>query len=144
MKRPAVVLAALLALCVTVAACSNTPQDMTVHGTVTLRSVNGVPPADAYSGYGGVSEINLQLEITADDGYGNYQGQPWNQAEAQMTLESSTAKVITYTFTAQIPDDAQLYQISALCCMETVQGQDFTLQEMQQGVALCYGDGCAL
>ena len=136
------------------AACSAAPQDMTVHGTVTLTPLNGVPPAQAYPdvqanltppspGPDGITYVPpLQVNITADDGPGNYSGQPWNEAETDMTLKSSTAKVIVYTFTAQVPDDAYEYQVFLPCCTQTLEGQDFTLEEMQQGVALCIGDGC--
>ena len=133
----AAVFAALSLLAV--AACSTAPQDMTVHGTVTLRPLNGVPPAQAY---GSCCGIVTQVNITADDGPGNYAGQPWNEAETDMTLKSSTAKVMVWTFMAQVPDDASWYQISLPCCTQTLEGQDFTLEEMQQGVALCIGDGC--
>ena len=138
MNRRVVLAAALLTLPLTLAACS-APQDITVHGTVELTSVNGVPPAQAYDSCCG---IVTQVNITADDGPGNYSGQPWNEADTDMTLKSSTAKVITWTFTAQVPDDAGMYQISLPCCTQTLQGQDFTLEEMQQGPSVCIGDGC--
>ncbi len=82
------------------------------------------------------------MNITADDGPGNYGGRPWREVVTDMTLRSATAKVITYTFTAQVPDDALTYQIDLLCCTQALQGQDFTLQEMQAGPAICIGDGC--
>ena len=59
-----------------------------------------------------------------------------------MTLKSSTGKVMVYTFTAQVPGDAAMYQIELPCCTQTPEGQDFTLQELQQGPAMCIGDGC--
>jgi hypothetical protein len=140
--RPALLLAAPLALCFLLAGCDTTPATMTVHGTVTLTSLNGVPPLQAYGGYGTPGDINPQVNIVADDGPGNYAGKPWNQAVTDMTLKSATAKVITFTFTAQVPGDAVLYQISAVCCTESLTGQDFTFEEMQAGPALCFGDGC--
>ena len=141
MRRTTFLVAAVFtALSLTaLAACSTAPQDMTVHGMVTLRPLNGIPPAQAY---GSCCGIVTQVNITADDGPGNYAGQPWNEAETDMTLKSSTAKVMVWTFTAQVPDDASWYQISLPCCTQTLEGQDFTLEEMQQGVALCIGDGC--
>ena len=152
--RHVLLLAALLALGFTLSACSTTPQDMTVHGTVTLTSVNGTPPAQAYPdvqanltppppGPDGITYIPpLQVNITADDGPGNYSGDPWREVETDMTLKSRTAKVIVYTFTAQVPDDAYEYQIEAVCCTQALEGQSFSLQEMQQGPAVCAGDGC--
>jgi hypothetical protein len=153
-NRPVLLLAAPLALFLILAACSTTPGTFTVHGTVTLTSVNGVPPAEAFPDVqanlappspgpdGIVYDPPLQVNITADDGPGNYSGQPWREVVTDMTLKSSSAKVITYTFTAQVPDDAVLYQIEAVCCTQSLQGQSFTLQEMQQGPAVCAGDGC--
>ena len=142
LPRAALILAALLTLPLTLAACSTAPQDMTVHGTVTLTPLNGVPPAQAYDEYATPGDIGLQVNITADDGPGNYSGQPWNETVTDMTLKSATAKVMVYTFTAQVPGDAYDYQISLPCCTQTLQGQDFTLQEIQQGPAVCVGDGC--
>ena len=150
-RYPAALLLAAVftALCLTLSACSTTPQDMTVHGTVTLTTgVNGVPPLEAFAGYDAtLADIPSQVTITADDGPGNYQGQPWNQVTTDMTLKSATAKVIVYTFTAQVPDDADMYQITAVCCErdssgQDYGGQDFTLQEMQQGPAVCAGAAC--
>ncbi len=154
MNRAALFLAAIFALCLTLAACTATPQDMTVHGTVTLMSLNGVPPAQAYPGIqadlttpapgaDGITYIPPQeVNIVADDGPGNYGGQPWREVVTDMTLKSATAKVIVYTFTAQVPDDALSYQITAVCCTQAIDGQGFTLQEMQAGPAVCIGDGC--
>ena len=97
------------------AACSTTPQDMTIHGTVTLTSLNGVLPAQAYPdvqanltppspGPDGITYVPpLQVNITADDGPGNYAGQPWNEADTDMTLKSSPAKMIVWTCTARYP-----------------------------------------
>ena len=144
-SRPALsLLAAALALTtLTLSSCSSSPQDMTVHGTMTLYPVNGVPPLEAFAGYEAtLADINPSLTITADDGPGNYSGQPWNQVTADMTLKSATAKRIVYTFTAQVPDDAGMYQIDAPCCDQTMQGGTFTLEEMQQGPAVCAGDAC--
>jgi hypothetical protein len=153
-KRAALLLAAPLALFPLLTACSATPSDMTVHGTVTFTSVNGVPPAQAYPdvqanltppppGPDGITYVPpLQVNITADDGPGNYSGQPWSQTETDMTLKSATAKVITYTFTAQVPDDAYEYQIDTVCCTQAIGGDDFSLQDMQAGPALCFGGGC--
>ena len=153
--RRALLLAAIFAVSpLTLSSCSTTPQDMTVHGTVTLTSLNGVPPARAFPDVqanltppppgpdGIVYNPPLEVTITADDGPGNYSGQPWNQVVTNMTLKSATAKVIVYTFTAQVPDDAELYQITAACCTQSLQGDNFTLAEMQQGPAVCAGDGC--
>lgn len=154
LSRAALLLAAPFALSLTLAACSTTPANMTVHGTVTLYSVNGVPPAQAYPdvqanlspatpGPDGITYIPpLQVNITADDGPGNYSGQPWREVETDMTLKSATAKVITYTFTAQVPDDAQMYQIDLLCCTQSLEGDSFTLEQMQAGPAVCAGDSC--
>ena len=103
MNRAALFAAACIAISVPLAACSTAPQDMTVHGTVTLRPLNGIPPAQAY---GSCCGIVTQVNITADDGPGNYSGQPWNETVTDMTLKSSTAKVMIWTFTAQVPDDA--------------------------------------
>lgn len=142
--RAAFLLAAVFtALSLTLAACSTTPRDMTVNGTVTLYSLNGVPPLQAYAGYDAtLADMNPGVTITADDGPGNYSGEPWNEVTTDMTLKSATAKMIVYTFTAQVPDDAQLYQVDALCCDQTLQGGTFSLEEMQQGPAVCAGDAC--
>ncbi len=139
MNRPALLLAAAAVLCFLLSACSNVPQDMTVSGTVKLTALNGAPPAQAY---GSCCGIDTQVNITADDAPGNYQGQPWNEAVTGMTLTSSAPGVMTYAFTAQVPDDAGTYQISLPCCTQALEGQDFTLQQMQAGPAVCIGDGC--
>ena len=139
MIRHAFLLAALLALPLTLAACSATPRPVTVHGTVTLTPLNGIPPAQAYDSCCG---IPAEVNITADDGPGNYSGQPWHEVVTNMTLKSSTANRTVYTFTAQVPGDAYDYQIQLPCCTQTAEGQDFTLQELQQGPAVCIGDGC--
>ena len=86
MNRPALLLAAPVALCFLLSACSTAPQDMTVSGTIKLTTLNGVPPAQAYDSCCG---IVTQVNITADDGPGNYQGQPWNETVTDMTLTSS-------------------------------------------------------
>ncbi len=138
MIRHAFLLAALLALPLTLAACSST-HPMTIRGTVTLTPLNGIPPAQAYDSCCG---IPTEVNITADDGPGNYSGQPWHEAVTDMTLKSSTAKTLVYTFTAQVPDGAYDYQIELPCCTQAPEGQDFTLQELQQGPAVCIGDGC--
>ena len=152
LPRPA--LAALFTLPLILAACSTAPQDMTVHGTVTLTPLNGVPPAQAYPdvqanltppppGPDGTTYIPpLQVNITADDGPGNYSGQPWREVVTDMTLKSATAKVIVYTFTAQVPDDALEYKIETVCCTQSLGGQSFSLEEMQQGPDVCAGDAC--
>ena len=137
LPRLALLLAVLLPL--TLAACSSATQDMPVRGTVTLRPLNGVPPAQAY---GSCCGIPAEVNITADDGPGNYSGQPWHETVTNMTLKSSTGKVMVYTFTAQVPGDAYDYQIELPCCTQAPEGQDFTLEEMQQGPAVCIGDGC--
>ena len=154
LPRAALLLAALFALPLLLAGCSSAPQDMTVHGTVTLTSVNGVPPAQAFPdvqanltppppGPDGTTYIPpLQVNITADDGPGNYSGDPWREVVTDMTLKSSTAKAVTFTFTAQVPDDAYEYQIETVCCTQTLEGDSFTLEEMQAGPAVCIGDGC--
>ena len=154
MKRTALLLAAPLALFPLLAGCSTNPSSMTVHGTVTFTSVNGTPPAQAFPdvqanlappspGPGGITYVPpLQVNITADDGPGNYSGQPWREVETDMTLKSATAKVITYTFTAQVPDDAVMYQVDTVCCTQTPGGDNFTVEEMQAGPALCFGGGC--
>ena len=64
----------LAASALAVTACNTSPSTFTVHGTVTLTSLNGVPPQQAWSGYGGPSQINPQVNIVADDGPGNYSG----------------------------------------------------------------------
>ena len=84
----------------------------------------------------------LEVNITADDGPGNYSGDPWREVVTGMTLKSATAKVITYTFTAQVPDDGVMYQIDLLCCTQAPGGDSFTLEEMQAGPAVCAGDSC--
>jgi hypothetical protein len=153
MKRTALLLAAPLALFPLLAGCSTNPSSMTVHGTVTFTSVNGTPPAQAFPDVqanlappppgGGITYVPpLQVNITADDGPGNYSGRPWREVQTDMTLKSATAKVITYTFTAQVPDDASEYQIDTVCCTQTLGGDNFTIEEMQAGPALCFGGGC--
>ena len=139
MSRAALLLAAPAALCFLLSACSTAPQDMTVSGTIKLTTLNGRPPAQAYDSCCG---IVTQVNITADDGPGNYSGQPWNEAVTDMTLKSSSPGVMVYTFTAQVPDDAETYQISMPCCTQALEGRDFTLEQMQAGPAVCAGDGC--
>ena len=142
MNRTALPIATLAALCFLLSACSTAPQDMTVSGTVKLTSLNGVPPAQAYDEYATPGDIDPQVNIIADDGPGNYQGQPWNETVADMTLKSSSPGVMVYSFTAQVPDDGVMYQISLPCCTQTLQGQDFTPEQMKQGAEVCIGDGC--
>ena len=59
---------------------------------------------------------------------------------------SSTSKVITYRFTAQVPDDGVLYQITVACCLEAEPsaGVNFSPEQMQQGPVVCIGDACPL
>ena len=112
---------------------------MTVSGTIRLTTLNGIPPAQAYDSCCG---IVTQVNIIADDGPGNYAGQPWNETATDMTLVSSSPGVMIYRFTAQVPDDGVMYQISLPCCTQTLQGQDFTPEQMRQGAEVCIGDGC--
>ncbi len=132
--------------CLVLAACSTAPPDMTVNGKVRLTSLNGVPPGQVteYSSYGVAGEIDSEVNITADDGPGNYSGQPWREVVTNMTLVSSTPKVLLYKFTAQVPDDGVLYQITPICCVDAEQSWEgnFTLAQMQQGPVLCLGNAC--
>jgi hypothetical protein len=142
------------ALCLLLVACSSAP-DVTVHGTVTYTPVNGIPPAQACPelpggdsavtvGSLGTYTASVTVTITADDGPGNYAGQPWNSVTAAMTLKSASPKVITYTFTAQVPGDGVLYQVLPDCPVpgQPLTGESFTLEELQAGVVMCEGDAC--
>lgn len=115
--------------CLVLSGCSTAPSDMTVNGMVKLTSLNGLPPGQVteYSSYGVAGEIDSEVNIVADDGPGNYSGQPWCEVVTNMVLKSSTPKAMIYGFTAQVPDDGVMYQITPICCVDAEQSWEGNL-----------------
>jgi hypothetical protein len=118
---------------------------MTVHGTVELTAPFNVPSPAEDLGNGLTYTPPMTVNITADDGPGNYSGKPWNGTQVTATLAHATAKMLTYTFTAQVAGDAEMYQIDVPCCYTpdtSLSGETYTVQQMQAGPVVCIGNGC--
>jgi hypothetical protein len=142
-KRLLLLLLAAPVTMLAVAACA--PQDMTVHGTVELTAPFNVPPPVQDLGNGITYTPPVTVNITADDGPGNYSGQPWNGTQVTATLARATAKMLTYTFTARVAGDAEVYQIDVPCCYTpdtSLSGETYTIEQMQAGPVVCIGNGC--
>jgi hypothetical protein len=134
-RTPALIASAAIAAFMILAACSSSPQQMTVHGTVEVA----VQSFDEFSAYQQITDDDAQVTITNPSGTviavttadnGNV-----NQAPTGPDDETETVG-----FTVKVPEGLSFYGISVSGAPGTVQ---FSQAQMRQGPALCVGDACS-
>ena len=117
---------ALLALAITVTACSSAPQDMTVNGTVEVADnpAAGIDPP-----------VQVGSQVTVTD--------PSGKVIGFTTLNGNAAQgpvyTLTFGFTGKVPEGESSYGVTVNGLSGT---EHYTQQQMQQGPALCAGDAC--
>jgi hypothetical protein len=130
--RAAAALAGFLAV---LAACSSTPQDMTVHGTLEIAvqdySEFQTTYLQAYTGHAQVTITDPSGKViavtTANDGNANQ-------------LPASAGETLVWGWTAKVPEGQSFYGIS-VSGVNSAPVQ-FTQEQMKAGPGVCIGDNC--
>lgn len=116
-------LAAALTAALT-AACSSTPPDMTVHGTVVVDDIVGQPPA-----------VDTGSQVTVYD--------PSGKVIGFTTLNGNATQgalyTLTFGFTVTVPEGESSYGITVSGLQGT---REFSQAQMQAGPMLCAGQAC--
>jgi hypothetical protein len=135
-RTPALIASAAIAAFTILAACSSSPPQMTVHGTVevAVHSIDGF-----FSAYQQITDHEAQVTIT----------NPSGTVIAVTTADNGTVKQAptnpdadeeTVGFTVKVPEGLSSYGISVSGVPGTVR---FSQAQMRQGPALCVGDACS-
>jgi len=112
----------ILAVALSIAGCSSTPAEMTVHGTVTEQNILDDTPVQDGS------------QVTVTDPSGKV------LAFTSLSEDSSTESLIMFTFTVKVPEGESSYGIAVSGAPGTVH---YTQQQMKAGPSLCVGDACS-
>jgi hypothetical protein len=117
------------------AACSSSPGDMTVHGTVEIA----VTSYDEFSEYQQIYSGDAQVTITNPSGT-VIAVAPADGSNVKQGPSLAEDMTLTWGFTAKVPEGLSFYGISVSGAPGKVQ---FTQAQMKQGPAVCVGDACS-